>query len=73
MKKLFLVAVLFLFSCEEADLKQESSNITYTSTGKNIREFKYDGCEYIGYLCGSNGDWGTHKGNCSNPIHVYNK
>jgi hypothetical protein len=35
---------------------------------KNVTEFTYGGCEYIkvGY-----GDcaWGSHKGNCSNPIH----
>jgi hypothetical protein len=35
---------------------------------KNVTEFTYGGCQYIkvGY-----GDcaWGSHKGNCTNPIH----
>ena len=35
---------------------------------KNVTEYTYGGCEYIkvGYLQNA---WGSHKGNCSNPIH----
>ena len=29
---------------------------------------KIEGCEYI-----HRGQWFAHKGNCSNPIHIYNK
>ena len=28
-----------------------------------------DRCEYIIYDEGHNWSWGTHKGNCNNPIH----
>jgi hypothetical protein len=28
----------------------------------------YDSCEYIVYGSGNN-RWGSHKGNCKNPIH----
>ena len=30
-----------------------------------------DSCEYIVFYGGSS-TWGTHKGNCSNPIHANN-
>jgi hypothetical protein len=35
---------------------------------KNVTEFTYGGCEYIRVGYGQNA-WGSHKGNCSNPIH----
>lgn len=35
-----------------------------------IQEFTYEGCEYIYFPLG-NATWGTHKGNCKNPIHLY--
>ena len=31
-----------------------------------------DGCEYIKVGLG-NHTWGCHKGDCKNPIHIYNK
>jgi hypothetical protein len=63
---------LFLISCdgqkpqtiEEPIGLRQKSDVRY----KNVTEFTYGGCEYIkvGY-----GDcaWGSHKGNCTNPIH----
>jgi hypothetical protein len=62
---------LFLISCDEQPKVKEQpiglrqkSDVRY----KNVTEFTYGGCEYIkvGY-----GDcaWGSHKGNCTNPIH----
>ncbi len=38
----------------------------------NVRTVIYDSCEYIVVGSGSH-RWGSHKGNCSNPIHVSNK
>jgi len=35
---------------------------------KNVTEFTYGGCEYIRVGYGQNA-WGSHKGNCTNPIH----
>ena len=35
---------------------------------KNVTEFTYGGCEYIRVGYGQSA-WGSHKGNCSNPIH----
>jgi hypothetical protein len=34
----------------------------------NITEFTYQGCEYIEVGVGTR-SWGSHKGNCKNPIH----
>ena len=38
----------------------------------NVREYTYEGCEYIKVGFG-NDCWGSHKGNCKNPIHCNNK
>ena len=69
----FLLGMILisLVSCEEQKpqikepigLRQQSDE-----RYKNVTEFTYGGCQYIkvGY-----GDcaWGSHKGNCTNPIH----
>jgi hypothetical protein len=33
-----------------------------------VQEYTYEGCEYIRINKGHDG-WGSHKGNCKNPIH----
>jgi prepilin-type N-terminal cleavage/methylation domain-containing protein len=33
-------------------------------------EITYDGCQYVFFFMG-NASWGSHKGNCNNPIHQY--
>ena len=33
-----------------------------------VVEYKYEGCEYIKVGYGQS-IWGSHKGNCKNPIH----
>ena len=35
---------------------------------RNVTEFTYGGCEYIKVGYGQSA-WGSHKGNCINPIH----
>jgi hypothetical protein len=76
MKTIILIIItLFLFSCEgniqvSTQPKEEPIGLRQKSDVryKNVTEFTYGGCEYIkvGY-----GDcaWGSHKGNCKNPIH----
>lgn len=65
-----------LFSCsvqtpqeteEPIGLRQKSDD-----NFKNVTEFTYGGCEYIKVGFGQNA-WGSHKGNCTNPIHFENK
>jgi len=73
MKRITLIFIaLFLFSCggqntqqieEPIGLRQQSDD-----RHKNVTEFIYGGCEYIRVGYGQSA-WGSHKGNCANPIH----
>lgn len=44
----------------------------YQNFNKNVTEYWLEGCQYIRVDYG-NTCWGSHKGNCKNPIHIYNK
>jgi hypothetical protein len=62
---------LFLISCnEQSKVKEKPIGLRQKSDEEytNVTEYTYGGCEYIkvGYLQNA---WGSHKGNCSNPIH----
>jgi len=35
----------------------------------DIEVIECDGCQYVVSFRGSHSNWGTHKGNCNNPIH----
>ena len=69
----FLLGMILitLVSCEEQKpqikepigLRQQSDD-----RHKNVTEFTYGGCEYIRVGYGQS-SWGSHKGNCTNPIH----
>ena len=76
MKTITLIFIsLFLFSCEgnvqvstqpkekPIGLRQKSDDLH-----KNVIEFTYGGCTYIKVGYGQS-TWGSHKGNCTNPIH----
>jgi hypothetical protein len=61
----FLLGIVFmsLVSCEEQKSQKEiPTEIT------NVTEYTYQECEYIQVGLGTRA-WGTHKGNCKNPIH----
>ena len=61
----FLLGIVFmsLVSCEEQKSQKEIlTEIT------NVTEYTYQECEYIKVGIGTRA-WGTHKGNCKNPIH----
>ena len=47
--------------------KENSARIVYLRS--KIETFNIDGCQYIGRLDGTEGDWLTHKGNCNNLRH----
>ena len=74
MKTIILIIItLFLFSCgnqndqqieEPIGLRQKSDD-----RHKNVTEYTYGGCEYIRVGYGQSA-WGSHKGNCMNPIHT---
>ena len=69
----FLLGIVFmsLVSCEEQKSQiEEPIGLRQKSDDrhKNVTEFTYGGCEYIRVGYGQNA-WGSHKGNCTNPIH----
>jgi hypothetical protein len=74
MKHLFLVLSLFIMvSCDEPNTPRKTTTVTYgNNVPKAIEEIEIEGCQYIGSFNTSNTDWGTHKGNCTNPIHKQN-
>lgn len=75
MRKLLLTLVigLTIVSCSEPNVERKEIGIIYSDAGDEVEEIVIDNCQYIGQFSGYNTDWGTHKGNCNNPIHKQNK
>lgn len=83
---LLILAALVIFmvtSCAEngttkdpfaAEVEASSTKLDNTSEYYNqqYRVFTLEGCEYIKVDVG-NTTWGSHKGNCKNPIHKENE
>lgn len=78
MKKLtFFVCILFIIGCISTD----SNGIVHSSSNyyKHVQAghviIDIEECEYIYFHHAGNYGEGvlTHKGNCKNPIHCYNK
>jgi len=76
---LFLIACcisfLIMFACNEKDRGQkapQSKRLELDSTSQyfdqQYRVYTLEGCEYVVVGVG-NYRWGSHKGNCKNPIH----
>jgi len=71
----FWVIGIFAVSCDEnrGQKTPESKRMELDSTSmyldQNYKVYTLEGCEYIvvGY---SQLRWGSHKGNCKNPIHT---
>jgi hypothetical protein len=79
---LITLVVLCFSSCRwEINTKPEPNTVSQpvkinqlgTSTGQDDKYYEVytlEGCEYIVVSPGnSHFTWGTHKGNCKNPIH----
>jgi hypothetical protein len=68
MKKFLLIilSLIILVSCE--DNLPKSSQPTVLSDVKSVEVMVYDSCEYVVVGHGTRA-WGSHKGNCKNPIH----
>jgi hypothetical protein len=72
---LILTSITFLItSCNEnlgpkaPDSKRMELDLASKYHDQNYKVYTLEGCEYI--LVGSGkGQWGSHKGNCKNPIH----
>ena len=52
----------------EAEARSTKLDSTSKYFDKQYRTYTLEGCEYIVANDGS-GKWGSHKGNCKNPIH----
>lgn len=76
---LFMVALgssmmIVAASCEkQSEIKQGSQEPAVLSKDtenyhQRVTEYTYEGCEYIKVGYGKS-IWGSHKGNCKNPIH----
>jgi hypothetical protein len=69
------LVLISLTSCDKTISEQIEKPIRLRQKSddrfKNVTEFTYGGCEYI--KVGFEKDaWGSHKGNCENPIHFEN-
>jgi hypothetical protein len=74
MKRITIALALLVTSCGQMDTNHPKKPEVFTidnsidDWGRNYRLFTLEGCEYI--VVGSGEfKWGSHKGNCKNPIH----
>ena len=70
---LIVIIIFILFSCDNTPNNQlEEQTLELSKTTENyyqrVSEYTYEGCEYIKVGYGKS-IWGSHKGNCINPIH----
>ena len=65
---LICAAVLISIATSCEDRVQVSSQPTDLSDFKDVEVMVYDNCEYVVVGHGTRA-WGSHKGNCKNPIH----
>lgn len=65
MKKLILLlsVVALLTSCETKNVEVRGTDTRIK--GQPINTYTIDSCEYLGCVYGGNGDFLTHKGNCT--------
>lgn len=69
------LAIFLVTSCEgsvQVSTKPDPHKMELDNTSRywdqNYRVYTLEGCEYI--VCGiGKTQWGSHKGNCKNPIH----
>jgi nitrous oxide reductase accessory protein NosL len=72
---IFVALVIFMLtSCDRASTQSipQPQNNELSKDAKyynlQVEEYTYEGCQYILVGVGKS-QWGSHKGNCSNPIH----
>ena len=67
-----MMIMTMMVGCSERQ-KQKEVGVYNVDTLSHINYSIYiiDSCEYIIFYGGSS-TWGSHKGNCSNPIHERN-
>jgi len=72
--KYILIALLLVGCVDNSQKKPHTTELNNKSDcyDENYTIYSLDGCEYILVGIGS-GRWGSHKGNCKNPIHYEHK
>lgn len=66
------VVALSLLAVYFTSCSQPKYTIVKSDNGYNFIVVKIDGCEYIEARSAYGYFSYAHKGNCSNPIHIYN-
>ena len=68
-----LVGLLVVIGCSDNRQKPDPHRMELDNDSRyydqNYRVYSLEGCEYIVVGAG-NYQWGSHKGNCKNPIHA---
>lgn len=70
---LLLLAIGFM-GCGKQQ-SEEKEEVPVASQNKAIPKYiivEIEGCEYFSFISSHNFKHITHKGNCKNPIHIYN-
>lgn len=68
---LFILISFLIISCQNGKTTINKEETKEKYQGMTITEYVYDGCEYVKFPA-YNATWGSHKGNCKNPIHLKN-
>jgi hypothetical protein len=63
-----LCIMTLMVGCSEREKQKEISVYDVDTLDTEYSIYIIDSCEYIIFYGGSS-TWGSHKGNCSNPIH----
>jgi len=62
------IMTMMLESCSEPKKQKEVKVYNIDTLNTDYVIYVIDSCEYVVFYSG-NSTWGSHKGNCSNPIH----
>ena len=65
---ILLCIMTLLVGCTSREKQKEVSVYDVDTLDTEYSVYIIDSCEYIIFYGGSS-TWGSHKGNCSNPIH----
>ena len=73
---LAILCLFFVSGCGYQGFLSQDNTIDYSVLAHNHKVVNIDGCEYIVYsVTRASSGYGfmAHKGNCKNPIHIYNQ
>jgi CO dehydrogenase/acetyl-CoA synthase alpha subunit len=64
-----VVGLLVVIGCADSSKQKPNPHkMELEYLDQNYRVYTLEGCEYI-VVGNGTGRWGSHKGNCKNPIH----